>query len=88
MPSPSRLTRLVSPAAALLLALAGGTIPVTAQSPSVAPSCAPTPSAAPLPASSGEPTTVPAGDLVVFAAASLATPFADLQAPWAAVHPG
>lgn len=69
-----------------LAALAG---PVGAQSPSVAPapSCAPVPSMAPVPsAAPGSP--IPAGDLTVFAAASLTKPFGDLQAPWEAAHPG
>ncbi|MFN8623553.1 MAG: molybdate ABC transporter substrate-binding protein [Chloroflexota bacterium] len=71
------------PLAALLAAA-----PVGAQSPSAAPepSCAPVPSTAPLP-SAAPASAVPAGDLTVFAAASLTKAFGDLQAPWAAAHP-
>ena len=71
-------------------ALLAGSAPVTAQSPSVAaaPTCAPVPSDAPLPTTSPDPSALPAGDLTVYAAASLTKPFGDLEAPWEAAYPG
>ena len=71
-------------------ALLAGSAPVAAQSPSVgpAPTCAPVPSAAPLPTTSPDASALPAGDLTVYAAASLTKPFGDLEAPWEAAYPG
>lgn len=67
--------------------------PAIAQSPSPAAGVAPTPSCAPMASSAPLPSAAPAdplavGDLTVFAAASLARPFGEFQAPWEAAHPG
>lgn len=75
----------------LALGLVAIGAPAMAQSPAAsvapAPACAPVPSKAPLPTTAPA-STIPAEDLTVFAAASLTKPFGELQAPWAARHPG